>query len=93
MREYKIANSSLGYKIYRKKEENGIMNMEWLHKDWYCLNIEDAKVFYSINDAMSSLVIERMKCRKEETPQKTSTTSTRKSESEEKREKKSWDEL
>lgn len=92
MREYKIANSNLGYKIYRKKEENGIMNMEWLHKDWYCLNIEDAKVFYNVNDAMSSLVLERIKCQKG-TPQKTSTTSTRKSESEEKREKKSWAEL
>lgn len=92
MREYKIANSSLGYKIYRKKEENGIMNMEWLHKDWYCLNIEDARVFYSINDAMSALVIAKFKCQRE-TAQKTSTTSTRKSESEGKREKTSWSEL
>jgi hypothetical protein len=33
MREYKIAKTSLGFKIYRKKEENGIMAMEWLQKD------------------------------------------------------------
>ena len=88
MREYKIANSSLGYKIYRKKEEDGIMRMEWLHKDWYCLNIEDARIFYSINDAMSALVIAKVRWKKE-----TPTTSIKKSESEEKREKKSWDEL
>ena len=91
MREYKIANSSLGYKIYRKKEEDGIMRMEWLHKDWYTLNLEEARVFYHMNDAMSALVIAR-RLWKKETPE-TSTISIKKSESEEKREKKSWDEL
>ena len=93
MREYKITSSSLGYKIYRKREENGIMNMEWLHKDWYCLNIEDAKVFYHLNDAMSALVLARYLWRKEESHQKTNTTSIEKTESEECKEKKSWDEL
>ena len=64
------------------------MRMEWLHKDWYTLNLEEARVFYHINDAMSALVIEKIRCQKE-----TPITSIKKSESEEKREKKSWDEL
>lgn len=92
MREYKIAKTSLGFKIYRKKEENGIMVMEWLQKDWYTPNLENARVFYHINDAMSALVLARRSWAKE-TPQKTSTTSTKESETEGGREKKSWSEL
>lgn len=88
MWEYKIAKTSLGFKIYRKKEENGIMTMEWLHKDWYTLNLEEARVFYHMNDAMSALVLARRLWSKE-----TNTTSIKKSESEEQREKTSWDEL
>ena len=92
MREYKIAKTSLGFKIYRKKEENGIMAMEWLQKDWYTPNLENARVFYHINDAMSALVLAKIQWAKE-TPQKTSTTSTRKSESEDIKERKLWYEL
>lgn len=88
MREYKIAKTSLGFKIYRKKEENGIMAMEWLQKDWYTPNIEHARIFYHMNDAMSALILAKVKDR-----WRTPTTSTKKSESEEKREKKSWSEL
>ena len=91
MWEYKIARTSLWFKIYRKKEENGIMTMEWLHKDWYTLRLEEARVFYHINDAMSALVVEKIRCQKE-TPE-TSTTSIKKSDSEEQKEKRSWSEL
>jgi hypothetical protein len=78
----------LGFKIYRKKEENGIMTMEWLQKDWYTPNLENARVFYHINDAMSALVLAKIQWAKE-----TPTTSTRKSESEGIKEKKLWYEL
>lgn len=88
MREYKIAKTSLGFKIYRKKEENGIMTMEWLQKDWYTPNLEHARIFYHMNDAMSALVLARRSWAKE-----TLTTSTKKSETEGEREKKSWSEL
>lgn len=88
MREYKIAKTSLGFKIYRKKEENGIMAMEWLQKDWYTPNLEHARIFYHMNDAMSALVIAKIQWAKE-----TPTTSTKESETEGEREKKSWSEL
>lgn len=88
MREYKIAKTSLGFKIYRKKEENGIMAMEWLQKDWYTPNLEHARIFYHMNDAMSALVIQKIKDK-----WKTPTTSTKESETEGGREKKSWSEL
>ena len=88
MREYKIAKTSLGFKIYRKKEENGIMAMEWLQKDWYTPNLEHARVFYHANDAMSALVLAKIQWEKE-----TPITSTKKSESEDGREKRSWSEL
>lgn len=79
MREYKIAKTSLGFKIYRKKEENGIMAMEWLQKDWYTPNLEHARIFYHMNDAMSALVIQKIKDNKwiekpKEPPQKIKTT-------------------
>jgi len=88
MREYKIAKTGLGYKIYRKREENGIMNMEWLQRDTYTPDIEYAKVFYHMNDAISALVLAKIRWAKE-----TPTISIRKSESEERREKTSWSEL
>lgn len=88
MREYKIAKTSLGFKIYRKKEENGIMTMEWLQKDWYTPNLEHARIFYHMNDAMSALVLARRSWAKE-----TPTTSTKESETEGEREKRSWSEL
>lgn len=88
MREYKIAKTSLGFKIYRKKEENGIMTMEWLQKDWYTPNLEHARIFYHMNDAMSALVIQKIKDK-----WKTPTTSIKKSESEGGKEKRSWSEL
>ena len=86
--EYKITKSDLGYNIYRIKEENWIINMEWLQRDTYTLNRDYARTFYTITDAMSNLVIARSKWKRE-----TPTTSIKKSESEDIREKRSWSEL
>ena len=87
MREYKIAKSDLWYQIYRKKEEGWIMSMERLQRDSYTLRREFARTFYHLSDATSALVIAKAKW------EKTPTTSIKKSESEEKREKRSWSEL
>ena len=89
-REYKITKSDLGYHVYRKKEENWIMRMERLQRDSYTLNRDFARTFYHLDDALSNLQIAKAREWKEkETP----ITSTRKSESEEVREKTSWSEL
>lgn len=92
--EYKITKSSLWYKIYRKKEEDWIMKMEWLQRNSYTLNIENARTFYTVNDAMSALVIAKTQWDKRSLEKKqTPITSTKKSGLEGKREKKSWSEL
>ena len=66
------------------------MHMERLQKDKYTLNKNHARTFYNLDDAISNLVLARTKCLKEDT---TPTTSTKKSESEGIKEKRSWSEL
>lgn len=87
--EYKITNSSLWYNVYRRKEEDWRLIIEWLQKDTYTLNRDFARTFYHIQDAESALVVERARWRKGIT----STTSIKESESEEHKEKTSWSEL
>ena len=88
MRDYKITKSDLWYNVYRKKEEDWMIRMEWLQRDSYTLNRDYARTFYHLEDAISGLTIAR--CREwKEIP----ITSIRKSESEETREKTSWSEL
>ena len=89
-REYKITKSDLGYHVYRKKEENWMINLERLQRNTYTLNKDFARTFYHLDDAISALQIAKAREWKEkETP----ITSTKKSESEEVREKTSWSEL
>lgn len=87
-REYKITRSDLGYNVYRKREENWIIRLEWLQRDTYTLNRNYARTFYNLDDAISNLVIARSRWEKE-----TPTTSTKKSGYEGVREKTSWSEL
>lgn len=88
-REYKITKGNMWYHIYRKKEEKDwkIIRMEWLQNNSYTLNRDFAKTFYHLNDATSALVIARTKW------DAIDTTSIKKSESEEPKEKTSWSEL
>lgn len=67
MWEYKITKSDLGYNVYRTKEEDWIISLEWLQKDTYTLNRNFARTFYHINDATSALVIARKIWKIEET--------------------------
>lgn len=81
MRDYKIENSDLWYKIFRKKS--------WV-KEYYDVkwnwnqNKTRAKLFFHRGDAASALVVIRTKWRKTDT---TSNTTEKKSE------KQSWSEL
>ena len=67
MWEYKITKSDLGYNVYRIKEEDWIISLEWLQKDTYTLNRNFARTFYHLNDATSALVIARKRWEIEET--------------------------
>ena len=88
-RYYYITRCDLGYQIYRIKEnENGTTNMERLQRDSYTLNKDHARTFYNLTDATSAFTLARTKWEK-----RTSTTFTKKSESEEWEEKRSWGEL
>ena len=87
-REYKITKAGLWYNVYRVRYYEGIEEKEWLQKTTYTLNRSHARTFYKLDDAMGALVYERMRWKKE-----TPTTFTKKSESEEVREKTSWSEL
>lgn len=88
-RYYYITKSDLGYQIYRVKEnENWTTNMEWLQRNSYTLNRSFARTFYNLTDASSAFTLARTQWDK-----RTSTTSTKKSESEDGIEKKSWQEL
>lgn len=69
------------------------MKMEWLQRNGYTLNIENARTFYTINDATSALVLAKTKWDKRSLGKEMNTISTRKTESEGKVEKKSWSEL
>ncbi len=88
MREYKITKSDLWYHVYRIKEEDWIIKMERLQRNSYTLYKDFARTFYKLDDAIGALVGERIKWKKE-----TPTTSTKKSESGENKEKTSWSEL
>ena len=85
--EYKITKCDLWYNVYRKKEEGWMIRLEWLQNGTYTLNRDYAKTFYHLNDAESALVIARFRW------EKTPTTSTKKSESEGIKEKRSWSEF
>lgn len=62
-REYKITKSNLGFNVFRELKWGGIK--ERLQKDSYNLNQEYAKIFYSLDDATSALMIARAKWKKE----------------------------
>ena len=87
MWDYKITRSNLWFNIYRKEElKNWMIKMEWLCNNWYSLNRDFAKTFYHYDDAVSGLVIARVRWdnlwKQEEKP-----------ETETKVEKQSWSEL
>lgn len=67
-----------------------MIKMERLQRDTYTLNKDFARTFYHLDDAISALTIAKSKCSK---GKEISTTSIRKSDSEERREKTSWSEL
>lgn len=85
--EYKITKSNLWYNVYRKQEKGWIMRLERLQNGTYTLNRDYAKTFYHLDDAISALIGERIKWKK------TAITSTKKSESEGVKEKRSWSEF
>ena len=90
-RQYRIIKTDVWYSLYKKLEKNGYISLWflWAENKWV-LNKDYAKVFYHREDAESALILIKIKDRwEEETP----TTSTRKSESEGRKEKKSWSEL
>lgn len=90
MREYKITKSNLGYNVYRRKEEDWFLYMEWLQTHSYTLNRDFARTFYTLEDATNAFIIAKTKWEKRSL---TPTTFIRKSELEEHKEKTSWSEL
>ena len=60
-REYKITRCNLWYNVYRRKEEDWMIYLEWLQRDTYTLNREHARVFYTIDDATNHLIMARRK--------------------------------
>ncbi len=84
MREYKIIKSDLWYQVYREDWEI----RERLQRESYTSNRNFARVFYHLDNALSALQIAKAKWKKE-----IPITSTKKSGSEEIREKISWSEL
>ena len=87
-REYKITKSGLWYNVYRVRNNEGIEEKQRLQKTTYTLNRSHARIFYHLDDAISALQIAKAIWKKG-----TPTTSIKKSESEEVREKTSWSEL
>jgi hypothetical protein len=88
-RQYRIIKSDLWFNIYKKLDKNGYISLWFLWPDEKrVLNKDHARTFYHRWDAESALILAKVKDR-----WRTPTTSTKKSESEEKREKKSWSEL
>lgn len=85
MREYKIENSDLWYKIFRHpKDDDSIKEYYSVRKDWDKSNY--ARLFFHRVDAESALVIIRTKWRKEGTEETSDIP-------EERVEKQSWSEL
>ena len=86
MRDYKIENSDLWYKIFRQKEEDWPKEYYSVRKDWDSKNY--ARIFFHRVDAESALTVLRIKWRKaEEWTEETSSTQG------EDVEKQSWSEL
>ena len=87
MREYKIENSDLWYKIFRHpKDDDSIREYYSVYRDWDKSNY--ARIFFHRVDAESALTIIRIKWRKE-TKEIEETSSTQV----EKVEKQSWSEF
>ena len=62
MWEYKIIKSDLGFNIYRKKEENGMISVWFLNWNGkWTLNKSYAKTFYHKEDALSALTLMKVK--------------------------------
>ena len=63
MREYRIAQTDLGWNIYkRKKEESWIMQMWFLDWQWkWTLRKDFAKIFYRREDAADILWLLKIK--------------------------------
>lgn len=61
MWEYKITKSDLGFNIYRTRDENWIVKIERLQGKTYTWNREFAKTFYTLDSAVSALVIQKVK--------------------------------
>lgn len=62
MRKYRIAESDLGWNIYKKKEENWLSQMWFL--DWHgrrTLNKDYARTFYHKEDAEGVLWVMKIK--------------------------------
>lgn len=87
---YKIIEShdGLGYIVYRISWDENLYKVEWLWKSDWVISRSNARVFVTQEEALSNLVIAKFRWKKE-----TVTTSTKKSESEGRREKTSWSEL
>lgn len=87
-REYKIFKNGLWYSIYRKRNKWTLIYLEYLWSNNIRTWVKNhAKIFYNEDSAVETLVV--MKIRWEKMP----TTSTKKSEFEGRKEKKSWSEL
>ena len=88
MWKYHITSWDLWFHVFRIDTEDNFWTREWLQNDTYTLNKNYAKIFYNIDSALSALQIAKAKWKKE-----ISTTSIKKSEYEELKEKISWSEL
>ena len=72
MWEYKILQSDIGYKIYKKKECDWIMSMWflWPENKWV-LNTNCWKLYYHKEDALAALTLARFTDRKENVEEET----------------------
>ena len=62
MWEYKIVKSDLGRNIYKKKEKDWLIHIRFLyHHDRRWLNKARARTFYHKEDALSTLIIMKVK--------------------------------
>lgn len=62
MWEYKIYKTDLGYWIYKKREKEGRISLWFLgSNDKRVLNKDHSRTFYHREDAMSALVIIKVK--------------------------------
>lgn len=88
MRKYYITEWNLGYHVFRVDSEDEFGDREYLQNDTYTPHRQHARTFYNLDSAISALIISKCRWKKE-----TSTTSTKKSESEGRKEKTSWSEF